>query len=358
MHLFALSKRRHTGKDSLSDRYGRLWELTSHLADRGHAVTGIAAAYRGERAIVAGSWRSVPALPHPMSLRLAWQRALPATRPDLIWASSDAPHLVAASHLARQWRVPVVLDHYDDYEAFGLTRWLGLTQALRRASAGATALTVVGHRLAASLVERGVTRDMITVVPNGVPSGFVSDVSREEARERLGLPQGVALFGTAGALDESRGIADLGTAANMLSGRARLVIAGPGDRRALGHLPADAVDLGQLSQSQVPLLYRALDVGVVCNRDSAFGRHCHPMKLVEMIACGLPLVASDVGEVAELLLNNPESRYPAGNPSCLAERLENQLAARRLLAPCLALKWSDLGDLLERALIAAKDAGI
>ena len=353
MNILVLCKRRYTGKDLLEERYGRLWELPAALSAAGHTITGIASAYRPGLAARLEGWQSVRAFPHPWSLAASWRPLLPTHRPDVIWASSDAAHLIAASRLGRDWDVPVVLDHYDDYEAFGLTRWTGLRMSLRHVTREAAAVTAVGHRLRDTLIGRGAAPECVHVLPNGVPVQFGAAMDRSEARRQLGLPVDARLFGTAGALDASRGIADLGGAARLLAGEARLVIAGPGPRRALGSLPVDAIDLGRLAHADVAVLYRALDVGVVCNRDSDFGRHCHPMKLVEMQACELPIVAAAVGEAERLLRGHAESLYPPGDPAVLALRIKAQLESPRRSSVKAASRWPDVASKLEAVLKSA-----
>ena len=357
VRILVLSKRRYTGKDLLSERYGRLWEIPAELSGVGHEVRGVVAAYRAECAASKVGWLSARSAPHPLMLGHAWRTSLGVFRPDVIWASSDAAHLIAAMRLGSDWRVPVVLDHYDDYEAFGLTRWTGLTRRLREATAAAAAVTAVGHRLRSTLIERGARPDRVHVIPNGVPEAFDPAISRDEARRRLGLPRDAPLFGTAGALDESRGIGDLGRAAMHLADEARLVIAGPGSRAALGALPEGAIDLGVLPHADVAVLFRALDVGVVCNRETPFGRHCHPMKLVEMSACGLPVVATAVGEAALLLAGTPEALYPAGDAQALAVRVRAVLRGTASQRPSLATPWQVLARDVEHVLESAIESG-
>jgi glycosyltransferase involved in cell wall biosynthesis len=352
MRILVLCKRQYTGKDLLIERYGRLWELPQALATAGHEVFGIAIDYRRAQTIRREGWQSVRAWPLPQRLLAAWRTTAERFAPEVIWASSDAAHLVAGQRLGDALGVPVVVDHYDDYETFALTRWCGLRSALRVASQRANAITVVGQRLAETLRARCGDVE-IHVIPNGVPAGFGSSVDRRAARTALKLPVDAKLIGTAGALQANRGIADLVAAAHQLFGTARLVIAGPGSRPGLGAMPAGTIDLGVLPHAQIPLLLRALDVGVICNRDSDFGRHCFPMKLVEMAACGLPVVAADVGEVSALLRAHPQSRYTPGDSAQLAERLRHALHHPDSLPTTLAATWHEIARGLEVALQSA-----
>ena len=90
-------------------------------------------------------------------------------------------------------------------------------------------------------------------------------------------------------------------------------------------------DLATLRLDTVPVLLNALDVAVICNRDSTFGRHCFPQKAYEIIACRVPLVAAAVGSMNELLSEYPECLYEPENGNSLAQVIERQLEARTIV---------------------------
>lgn len=363
MRILVLTKRQYTGKDLLDDRYGRLYELPASLAARGHDVAGLAWSYRRRgtscRQGDGVSWWSADAWPIPFSHRQRLFEIVASFRPQVIWASSDVPHIVYAAHLRKRLGLPVVADIYDDYESFRLTALPGLSRLFRRACAKVDALSVVSHTLAMTIKARAPKASMIHIIGNGVPEMFGKMSARDEARRRLGLPFHAKLIGTAGALDSSRGINDLFQAFDLLRARlpdARLVIAGPRDHTTARALGERMIDLGVIPHSDIPWLYSALDVGVVCNRDSAFGRACYPQKLVEMIACELPVVVAGVGDAVTLLRAYPDSVYPPGDSVALAQRLEAQLISATRVPVTLARKWSTLSADLEAVLQKAVDS--
>ena len=90
-------------------------------------------------------------------------------------------------------------------------------------------------------------------------------------------------------------------------------------------------DLGTLPLDIVPALLNALDLAVICNRNSAFGRHCFPQKAYEIIACRVPLVAAAVGSMNELLSEYPECLYEPENANSLAQVIERQLGTRTIV---------------------------
>jgi glycosyltransferase involved in cell wall biosynthesis len=357
MRILVLSKRQYTGKDLLDDRYGRLFELPAALAARGHEVVGVALSYRSR----AEGWRQWP--DHPL---LGWHSINAAPwggtrypaellsiardfRPDLIWACSDVPHALIGWWLKNRLHRPLVIDLYDNFESFGLSRLPGMTALLRGACRRADGLTLVSGTLDEYVASRyGVTAPRL-VLGNGVPKGLFFPRDRHAARERLRLPDNARLIGTAGAISAGRGIADLFKAFHRLALEDQnlwLVHAGHCDATPAQHRHPRIIDLGILSQERVADLFSALNVAVVCNLDSPFGRYCFPQKLYEIIACGAPLVAASIGDVANLLQAHPECLYPPGDYRALAVRIKHHLAHAKTKS-VKPITWTQRGMQLE-----------
>ncbi len=336
MRLLVLTKRQYTGRDLLDDHYGRLYEIPLALAAAGHRVRGLALSYRRRppAAADAADWESLNALPFSPLGALQHLRRIRQIfdefRPDLVWASSDAWHAIAAWRTCVPAGIPYVVDLYDNYECFVLSKPPGVIPLLRHACRAASGLTLVSRTLANHVGEcyslpPGQPR---LVLGNAVDTPLFRPLDQQVARRQLGLQEDALLIGTAGALDASRGIATLLEAAERLVAThpgLRLALAGPcdGSLERFRHLPVDY--LGILAPERVPAFWNALDVAVVANRDSDFGRYCYPQKLQEIVACGVPLVASRVGEVAELLRDTPASLADPDSPAALAERIDEQI---------------------------------
>lgn len=193
----------------------------------------------------------------------------------------------------------------------------------------------------------------IDVIGNGISPEKFQPQSRLESRSRLGLPSDAVLVGSAGALDRSRGFDDLIEAFQLLKNEfsdVRLVVAGPRDK-TLGISGIDGIiDLGTLPHDQVSLLFSALDVGVVCNRDSKFGRACYPMKLAEMVACGLPVVAAALGDVPQILGQRDQCLYSPGDSSQLMRRIRSQVIDPVHVDRKSIASWNELGLALSAVL--------
>ncbi|MDM0081329.1 glycosyltransferase family 4 protein [Variovorax sp. J31P179] len=359
MNILVATKRRYTGKDLLDHQYGRLFEIPEALADQGHRVTGLALSYRGQseglhqpRKV---AWHAVSAFPfEPLGvLRYLrkFEHLIDAVRPDVVWVSSDAWHAIAAEIVCRRRGVPLVVDLYDNYESFGLTRVPGIASRFRASCRAAAGLTVVGDALREKVVdEYRLGAKPIEVVGNAVDRSVFFPRNKDEARRSLRLPPDVRIIGTAGALDSSRGIEDLFGAFSALAGRhgdLHLAVAGRRDASTTLHAHDRIWDLGVLSSSEMPSFWSALDVAVICNKDSAFGRYCYPQKFQEIVACETPFVAADVGEMARICRNDRSFLYRLGSVDSLADRVGEALSGRMRPASLRASDWRERATVVE-----------
>ena len=85
-------------------------------------------------------------------------------------------------------------------------------------------------------------------------------------------------------------------------------------------------DLGVLPLEKVPLLLNALDVAVICNLNNQFGRYCFPQKAAEIMACDVPLVAANIGSMAEKFKDHPEWLFTPGSSSNCPASLPHEVA--------------------------------
>lgn len=353
MRILVLNKRQYTGKDLLDDKYGRLYEIPEALAIRGNEVKGLTLSYRprAQGLFSPGrvQWNSVNLFSfYPAYLR-ALTSALDSFHPDIVIASSDAIHSILAWQFCSNRSIPYIIDLYDNYEGFGLARIPGVVPLLRAACRSAAGITVVGHQLRSYLERSYELRSPVEIINNAIPAGLFVPQPKNNPRALLGLPQHAKLIGTAGAISAKRGSDIMFKAFLELAQRHSdiwLVYAGPRDHTPQQYKHERIIDLGVLDYSQVPTFLSALDVSLICNIDSAFGRYCFPQKFYEIAACGVPVIAADIGEVRHLLANREDCLYPVGDSHALAARIQLSLqnpAPVQVDAP----SWSDAAMALE-----------
>lgn len=369
MHILYLSKRHYMRRDVIGDRYGRLYELPRHLAAQGHEVDAVCLSYRHRAAAVAPAtdepgtlhWYSVA----PGRLRLppfAVQRRLidelvAQRRPDIVLGTSDVAHVAVAARVAARHDLPLALDLYDNYASFGLARVPGLERAYRRALSTADVVFCVSEPLRRHVAETCRPGRPTVTLESTINAGAFVPLDRENCRERLGLPCDQALVGASGSLDPSRDIDTVYAAWRRLrAGDASLglVLAGhPGRGRRVPR-EEGVYYLGELAHDAMPAFVNALDVAIICMRDSAFGRYAFPQKAYEIIACETPLVAADVGAMGTLFAHQPHTLYRPGDADDLARAIGRQLHTRVL--PGVAVPtWAEQAQLLAQKLGEARD---
>jgi glycosyltransferase involved in cell wall biosynthesis len=152
--------------------------------------------------------------------------------------------------------------------------------------------------------------------------------NRNTSRRALGLPENATIIGTAGALDQSRGIDTLFRAFEMLASgdsQVHLALAGPRKRGLPIPKGARVHDFQKLPHEKVGAFINALDLAVICYRDSAQGRYSFPQKAYEILACQTPLVAAAVGTMKDLLKSYPAALFEPEDPASLASAIRSQL---------------------------------
>jgi glycosyltransferase involved in cell wall biosynthesis len=273
-----------------------------------------------------------------------------ASKSDVIWACSDSIYGIIGYGLSKIYNIPIVFDLYDNFEFFFLGRLPVIKQFYRYVVKKCDVVTCVSGPLA-GLVKSYGRKKRTVLLENAVKKNLFLPLNREECRENLSLPQNVRIIGTAGALQNNRGIKILFDAFNIIKNKypdLHLAVAGPRDIR----IPRNARihDLGILPFERVPLFLNALDISIVCNLKNTFGNYCFPQKAREIMACNIPIVAANVGSMGELFKNHSEWLFEPGDIESLVRALENRFHDRTThYAPLPS--WSDLAQILEKILI-------
>jgi teichuronic acid biosynthesis glycosyltransferase TuaC len=218
---------------------------------------------------------------------------------DIIDAQYFYPDGVAAALLAKSVERPLVIT------ALGSDINLIANYAIPRKlilSAGhaAAAVVTVSNALKQSLIRIGLPERQITVIPTGVDLQLFRPIDRHACRRRLGL-NGLTLL-SVGQLNANKGH-DLAIQALVDLAEVTLMIAGNGSERmrlqalARSRQVADRVRfLGVVAHEELKTYYGAADAVVL-----ASAREGYPNVLLESLACGTPVIASNVGGIPEIV---------------------------------------------------------
>ncbi|MDO4898125.1 MAG: glycosyltransferase family 4 protein [Rothia sp. (in: high G+C Gram-positive bacteria)] len=205
----------------------------------------------------------------------------------------------------------------------------------------ADAVVTLSQTMKDLLVSRGVPAEKIVLAPNAVEETlFEQDLDPVAAREHLGLPTAGHWVGSVTSVVPYEGLDTLLRAAAILrqSGQdVRVLIAGDGtDRNRLELLATElglgehAVFTGRLTPERALIAHQSLDIFVVPRTNDKVCRSVTPLKPIEAMALGRPVVMSDIPPLAELI-NNPIAPgagrlFEAENPAALAQVLHEFLA--------------------------------
>ena len=188
---------------------------------------------------------------------------------------------------------------------------------------------VVGNSRAVlrQLAEERAPRDRLALIHNGVEVGRFAGQDRAAARRSLGLAPDALVLSIVATLLPYKGHADLLTALSLVKDRLperwRLLVAGR-DEGIGGSLRAQAERLGIAAHTvwlgesgAVPAVLAASDIGLLASHQEGF-----PNAILEGMAAGLPIVATDAGGCREAVQDGVTGRLvPPQTPAALAEAI-------------------------------------
>lgn len=171
---------------------------------------------------------------------------------------------------------------------------------------------------------RGFASDRLTVIPNGFDTdGFKPDPQAAmEVRAELGLPADATVIGLVARFDPLKDHATFVRAAGLLHKsrpQVRFLMCGDGVDKDNAALMDQILSQGLIGschllgpRRDMPRIFAALDVATSSSISEAF-----PLAIGEAMSCGVPCVATDVGDSA--LMIGPSGRIiPPGDPAALA----------------------------------------
>jgi glycosyltransferase involved in cell wall biosynthesis len=260
-------------------------------------------------------------------------RRLHAAQPiDLLDAQFFYPDGPAAAWLAQQLKLPLSIKARGSDIAY----WGGLDYAreqMLEAAECATGLLSVSQDLSNQMVQLGMRGSKIRVHYTGLDRDRFRPLDHVGLRGQLSQTIGFPLDNThpllvsVGALIERKG-QDLVIGALPAIPGARLILVGKGEDEE--HLRQLARDLdvservhfaGSIDHDLLPVILSAADAMVLPTVSEGLAN-----AWVEALACGTPVVTTDVGGVRELITSDIAGRIIERTPECIVNAVKSILA--------------------------------
>jgi glycosyltransferase involved in cell wall biosynthesis len=205
------------------------------------------------------------------------------------------------------------------------------------------------------IIDIGIDASHIAVIPNGIELELFNPIKKIDARKTLGISSNDPVGIYVGRLNPEKGADILIKAlSHVRTSPFTLLVVGSGPEE--GRLKTLAARLnvlqkvffvGEKNYAEIPLWISAADVLILPSRNEG-----HPNAVIESMACGVPVVASRVGGVPEIinspslgLLVDPE------NPLDLARAIDESLAKqwdKQLIITAAKRSWDTVAkDILE-----------
>lgn len=259
---------------------------------------------------------------------------------DILHTTTDYNNALVVAEAARQLGIPWVYEVRGELESTWLSKQpaerqnalvksdfyqlaRGQETACMKAANAVVALSEVSKM---QLLDRGVSEQRITVVPNAVHEETVGvEFDQSSLRRELGLEDGVTV-GTVTSVVGYEGLDVLLRAAVSIP-HVRVLIVGDGSARIELEILAKELGIsdrvsfvGRQPNESIWKWYAVLDAFVVPRRNTPVCRNVTPIKALQAQALGIPVIASDLPALREITGEHAQYFQPE-NPEELAAYL-------------------------------------
>jgi teichuronic acid biosynthesis glycosyltransferase TuaC len=225
-------------------------------------------------------------------------------RPDILDAHFVWPDGVGVASIAKEIGIRYVITLRGKiYECLPIP---SQRKQCEKALKNASAVISVSKAMADEAAKLGVQPDKIFVIPNGIDKTKLTPKDKARCRQELGLPEKRRILLTVSHLGHRKGHFEVIEALSGLPDDVLLaIVGGAAQGGTIDALKDAAMKFGVADQlilpgpqpyEKIPLYFGAADASVL----ASYREGC-PNAVLESLACGTPVVATDVGAVRDIL---------------------------------------------------------
>lgn len=285
-------------------------------------------------------------IPYSIPTVTSLQTFMKAVKSSTIVHAHGHPYLTSllAAKLAKWYSKPFVLTQHNTFIEYD--NFFNVVERLNDLAVGKQTLRDADKIIAVSnatkdyVLSLGAKPNKVTVLHNGVDLVKFRPIEgkRQEMRQKLGIAQDAVVVLTVRRLVYKNGIDTLIDSANIAvkkNPRIVFVAVGKGPDSNSVKLKIEQLGIeknfrlaGFVSDEDLPSYYNVADVFVLPSK-SGEGL---PLVALEAMACGLPVIATNVGGIKEIMIKDYGKLVPPNEPELLAEAIlefaENDFSSR------------------------------
>jgi glycosyltransferase involved in cell wall biosynthesis len=274
-------------------------------------------------------------IPYSIPTVTSLQTFMKAVKPSTIVHAHGHPYLTSllAAKLAKWYSKPFVLTQHNTFIEYD--NFFNEIERLNDIAVGKQTLRDADKIIAVSnatkdyVLSLGANPNKVTVLHNGVDLVKFRPIEgkRREMRKKLGIAQDAVVVLTVRRLVYKNGIDTLIDSANIaVKKNPRIVFVavgkGPDSNSVKSKIEQLGIEknfrlAGFVSDEDLPSYYNVADVFVLPSK-SGEGL---PLVALEAMACGLPVIATNVGGIKEIMIKDYGKLVPPNEPELLAEAI-------------------------------------
>ena len=356
MKILVIMKRFGTNKDMVIENFGRQIRLFEHLAKK-HKIDFFCPDYiKRESEII--KRKGIRYVIKPISLFSlvhfynSLKDLIKKEKYYAVFASTDPLIGIIGFNLSKKFKIPLVYDLQDNFESYATYNIPFVRYLDRKVLKQADIVITVSESLKKYISK---IRDKpIYTINNGIDLRLFKNINKVAARKKLNLPLKSKIIVFIGQLEKLKGGQILIDAFDKIKEKypdTYLLLSGK----------INNIDINKKNviyrkfprREEVVLGINAADVAVLPNPANNFTKYCFPYKLVEYMACKVPIVATAVGDVSLILKSYPGSLCKPNDTDDLADKILKKIKYYRKIDYSKELKeldWRALSKKLNRIL--------
>lgn len=325
MKILVLMKRFGANKDMVLKNFGRQVRLFENLSKE-HQIDFLCPDYtKKESKVIKRNDLRFFIMPVSFSSILSFlnqtKKLIKKEKYDVIVATSDPLIGILGNKLSKKFNIPLVYDLQDNFETYDTYKFHFVPKLHRKAVEDADVVLAVSESLKNYISQT--RKKPIYVIQNGIELNLFKPVDKEKARKKLKLPLKSKIIVYIGHLEKLKG-------ANVLLDAFKKILQDfPDTYLLLSGEIEKGIDIKQKNiifrafpkREDVVLGINSADVAVVPNTVNEFTKYCFPYKLAEYMACNVPIVATDIGDVSLMLKKYQGSLAAPDNAEELSEKI-------------------------------------